>query len=83
MEVSVEILVHYWLNNPLKYLPLVLKLVINSLLISNEIITGTFLPLTNFFDQHVSALVIGLTNFAGNLLILSFSITDQLLKLDL
>ena len=42
----------------------------NSLLISNGGITGTFLPLAKVFkiDQYVLALVLGLTNFAANLL---------------
>ena len=61
MELSVEIAVHCWLKNLLKLLALVLKLAINSLLISNGGITGTFLPLAKVFkiDQYVLAVVLG------------------------
>ena len=42
--------------------------VINLIII--KLITGTFLPLAKVFkiDQYVLALVLGLTNFAANLL---------------
>ena len=77
-----ETALHCWLKNLLKQFALALKLEINSLLISNGGITGTFLPLAKVLkiDQYVLALVLGLTNFATNLLILSFRITDQIRK---
>ena len=69
MELSVEIAVYCWLKNLLKYLASVLKLEINSLLISNGGITGTFVPLAKVFkiDQYVLVLVLGLTNFAAKM----------------
>ena len=70
MELSVEIAVHCWLKKLLKQLALILELEINSLLISNGVITGTFLPLAKVLkiDQYVLTLVLGLTNFVANFL---------------
>ena len=67
MELSVEIAAHCWLKDLLKQLVFALKLEINSPLISNGGMTGTFLPLAKVFkiDQYVLALVLGLTNFAA------------------
>ena len=63
MELSMEIAVYCWFKFSLKSQ-------INLLLISNRVITGTFLPLAKVFkiDQYVLALVLGMANFAANLL---------------
>ena len=63
MELSMEIAVYCWFKFNLKSQ-------INLLLISNRVITGTFLPLAKVFkiDQYVLALVLGMANFAANLL---------------
>ena len=63
MELSMEIAVYCWFNFSLKSQ-------INLLLISNRVVTGTFLPLAKVFkiDQYVLALVLGMANFAANLL---------------